>query len=112
MGDYGGWDILVEGYCVTSILCRIFSPIAIMCASTHSLYVLLYFLFILIYTTESLQKTESLVTQDDGTKKWKNNCWMIREDYFECLHAKKEWAMVRRVNEEEKRQAALAAGGQ
>ncbi len=62
--------------------------------------------------TESVKKTETLVTQDDGTKKWKNNCWMIREDYFECLHAKKEWAMVRRVNEEEKRQqAALAAAG-
>mmetsp|Transcript_17338 Transcript_17338/g.29896 ORF Transcript_17338/g.29896 Transcript_17338/m.29896 type:complete len:83 (-) Transcript_17338:211-459(-) len=57
-------------------------------------------------------KTESLITQEDGTRKWKNNCWQVREDYFECLHAKKEWAMVRRVNEEEKRQAEIAAGGQ
>jgi hypothetical protein len=55
------------------------------------------------------QKTESLVTQEDGTRKWKNNCWQVREDYFECLHAKKEWAMVRKVNEEEKRQAQIAA---
>ena len=54
-------------------------------------------------------KTESLVTQDDGTRKWKNNCWKVREDYFECLHAKKEWAMVRKVNEEEKRQAQISA---
>ena len=59
-----------------------------------------------------LQKTEALITQEDGTKKWKNNCWQVREDYFECLHSKKEWAMVRRVAEEEKRQAAVAAGGQ
>ena len=55
------------------------------------------------------QKTESHITQEDGTKVWKNNCWQVREDYFECLHAKKEWAMVRRVNEEEKRQAEIAA---
>ncbi|KAL3788235.1 hypothetical protein ACHAW5_000831 [Stephanodiscus triporus] len=55
-------------------------------------------------------KTEKLITLDDGTRKWKNDCWTVREDYFECLHAKKEWAMVRRVNEEEKRQAAIAAG--
>lgn len=52
--------------------------------------------------------------QDDGTKKWRNDCWMVREDYFECLHAKKEWAMVRRVNEEEQRQAQqiAAVGGE
>ncbi len=37
---------------------------------------------------------------------------MVREDYFECLHAKKEWAMVRRVNEEEQRQAQIAAVGE
>ena len=57
------------------------------------------------------QKTEELITQEDGTKKWKNNCWQGREDYFECLHAKKEYAMVSRVAEEEKRQAAIAASG-
>jgi len=56
-------------------------------------------------------KTEELITQEDGTKKWKNNCWQVREDYFECLHAKKEYAMVSRVSEEEKRQAAIAASG-
>eukprot|EP01082_Thalassiosira_pseudonana_P004734 g4458.t1 g4458 contig15:1071930-1072530(+) len=56
-------------------------------------------------------KTEALVTHEDGTKGWKNNCWQVREDYFECLHAKKEWAMVRRVNEEEARQASIAAAG-
>ncbi|KAL9188513.1 hypothetical protein ACHAXT_006891 [Thalassiosira profunda] len=58
-------------------------------------------------------KTEALVTKEDGTRAWKNNCWQVREDYFECLHAKKEWAMVARVNEQEqlqKRQAAIAAG--
>mmetsp|Transcript_34855 Transcript_34855/g.83363 ORF Transcript_34855/g.83363 Transcript_34855/m.83363 type:complete len:83 (+) Transcript_34855:80-328(+) len=57
-------------------------------------------------------KTESLITQPDGEKKWKNNCWQVREDYFECLHAKREWAMVKRVNEEELRQRAAAANGQ
>ena len=59
-----------------------------------------------------LQKTEAIITQEDGTKRWKNNCWQVREDYFECLHAKKEWAMVRRVADEEKRQAEIAANGQ
>eukprot|EP00571_Detonula_confervacea_P013065 CAMPEP_0172309912 /NCGR_PEP_ID=MMETSP1058-20130122/10902_1 /TAXON_ID=83371 /ORGANISM="Detonula confervacea, Strain CCMP 353" /LENGTH=57 /DNA_ID=CAMNT_0013022625 /DNA_START=160 /DNA_END=333 /DNA_ORIENTATION=+ len=56
---------------------------------------------------------------EDGKRHWKNNCWQVREDYFECLHAKKEWAMVRRVDAEEKRQAVeekrqaeIAASGQ
>jgi len=53
------------------------------------------------------QKTEQVILSEDGKKSWKNNCWTVREDYFECLHSKKEWAMVRRVNEEEKRQAGL-----
>ncbi|KAL7428599.1 hypothetical protein ACHAXH_001718 [Discostella pseudostelligera] len=57
-------------------------------------------------------KTETILVNDDGTKKWKNDCWMVREDYFECLHAKKEWAMVRRVNEEEARQAQIAVVGE
>ena len=56
------------------------------------------------------QKTEEIVQQDDGSVKWKNDCYKNREDYFECLHAKKEWAMVRKVHEEEQRQNALAAG--
>ncbi|KAL3797050.1 hypothetical protein ACHAWO_006686 [Cyclotella atomus] len=55
-------------------------------------------------------KTEEIITRDDGKIKWKNECYKTREDYFECLHAKKEWAMVKRVNEEEARQKALAAG--
>ena len=63
------------------------------------------------YSPTLSQKTEELVTQEDGTKKWKNNCWQVREDYFECLHAKREYAMVSRVSEEEKRQAAIAASG-
>lgn len=58
----------------------------------------------------SLQKTEEVITQEDGNVKWKNDCWKTREDYFECLHAKKEWAMVKRVSEEEAKQAAVAAG--
>jgi hypothetical protein len=58
----------------------------------------------------SNQKTEELITNPDGSMKWKNECYKTREDYFECLHAKKEWAMVKRVNDEEARQKALAAG--
>mmetsp|Transcript_4204 Transcript_4204/g.9389 ORF Transcript_4204/g.9389 Transcript_4204/m.9389 type:complete len:86 (+) Transcript_4204:112-369(+) len=54
-------------------------------------------------------KSEAVETLPDGTKQMKNNCWLIREDYFECLHSKKEWAMVARVNAEEKRQAELSA---
>ena len=64
------------------------------------------------FSENRAQKTETLITHEDGSKNWKNNCWQHREDYFECLHAKKEWAMVRRVNEEEKRQAKIAADGQ
>jgi len=55
------------------------------------------------------QKSEAVENLPDGTKQMKNNCWLIREDYFECLHSKKEWAMVARVNAEEKRQAELSA---
>ena len=58
-----------------------------------------------------IKKTEELITNDDGSMKWKNECYKTREDYFECLHAKKEWAMVKRVNEEEARQKALATSG-
>ncbi len=29
-------------------------------------------------------------------------CFMSREDYFECLHSRKEHAMVREVLEQEK----------
>mmetsp|Transcript_43577 Transcript_43577/g.132636 ORF Transcript_43577/g.132636 Transcript_43577/m.132636 type:complete len:83 (+) Transcript_43577:139-387(+) len=38
-------------------------------------------------------------------------CFKDREDYFECLHNRKEHALVRIVNEEEKRQAELAKKG-
>ena len=33
-------------------------------------------------------------------------CKPMREDYFECLHNKREHAMVRKVNEQEKLNAA------
>ena len=77
--------------------------------SHHILHVFPNLFDILLKSCACAQKTENLLTLEDGTKKWQNNCWKDREDYFECLHAKKEWAMVRRVNEEEKRQADILA---
>lgn len=40
-----------------------------------------------------------------------NVCKLIREDYFECLHHRKEHDMVRKVNEQQKLNEKLAAGG-
>lgn len=31
------------------------------------------------------------------------SCFMAREDYFECLHSRKEHAMVRQVLDQEKK---------
>ena len=38
-------------------------------------------------------------------------CMPLREDYFECLHHKKEHAMVNQVKEQEKINAKIAAEG-
>lgn len=38
-------------------------------------------------------------------------CFMAREDYFECLHSRKEHAMVRQVLEQEKHNAKESGNG-
>ena len=38
-------------------------------------------------------------------------CLPFREDYFECLHHKKEYDMIKRINDQEKLNAEKAAGG-
>lgn len=38
------------------------------------------------------------------TKKFDNECYKSREDYFECLHGRKEQARIAAIVEEHKRQ--------
>ncbi|KAL3765267.1 hypothetical protein ACHAW5_000268 [Stephanodiscus triporus] len=40
-------------------------------------------------------KNEKLITHDDGPRKLKDNCRTLREDYLECMHAKRKiWGIT------------------
>jgi len=45
------------------------------------------------------------------TKRDGSTCMPQREDYFECLHHKKEHGMMKMIAEQEKLNAVKAAGG-
>jgi hypothetical protein len=47
----------------------------------------------------------------EEAKEVTKKCFFTREDYFECLHGKKEAARVKRVLEEQKKQAEEAKHG-
>jgi hypothetical protein len=46
------------------------------------------------------------------TKDRTDGCWQEKEDYFECLHSKKEFARIRAVEEEKKAQEYEAKHGE
>ncbi|KAL3679311.1 hypothetical protein R1sor_022267 [Riccia sorocarpa] len=39
------------------------------------------------------------------------DCAALREDYFECLHHRKEYSRINRINKEKERRAALEKSG-
>ena len=66
-----------------------------------------------IHTISNNQiKNRSLYPQQKEVASNGALCMPFREDYFECLHHKKEHAMVKQVMDQEKLNAKQAAGGE
>jgi hypothetical protein len=59
----------------------------------------------------NLQQEVRFVESTSHTKDRAEGCYLEREDYFECLHSKKEFARIRTVLEEKKAQEYEAKHG-
>jgi hypothetical protein len=59
----------------------------------------------------TLQQEVRFVDTANHTKDRQQGCYEEREDYFECLHSKKEFARIRTVLEEKKAQEYEAKHG-
>jgi len=57
-----------------------------------------------------IKNQETLRVHAKTTEERKEGCYKEREDYFECLHSKKEYARIKEVLQEKKRQEMEAAG--
>lgn len=78
--------------------------VALCCVTNHCVVVQSHFIILLTLSVSMLQQEVRFVETANHTKDRDQGCGDEREDYFECLHSKKEFARIRTVVEEQKAQ--------